>query len=216
MYPQQFESPPGIVFDASRKRKRQESSRESNPLQEAQAKIELSLRTDTRPEPPQRSERCHQPQQIKIAQTCTRIGEVNQDPSCRLSTRRGIIARNSKNRGAPERTRLVDFERRQGNDNSPCNSEAFPFSAPNRGIPVDGFLRDEYSNLNAGLRLLRIMLSLSSSREWLLVSNQLSGVSSLLSCVLMREERKIASSCLGLLNAVLAGPIRSTVSFIEV
>jgi hypothetical protein len=54
------------------------------------------------------------------------------------------------------------------------------------------------------------MLSLSTSRELLLMSNQLIAISSLLSCALMREERKLATCCLSILNLILVGPNRST------
>lgn len=41
-------------------------------------------------------------------------------------------------------------------------------------------------SMELSLRLLRIMLSLGASRELLLISNQLTPISSLLSCSLMR------------------------------
>jgi hypothetical protein len=60
-----------------------------------------------------------------------------------------------------------------------------------------------------GLKLLRIMLSLSTSREALIVCNQMASILSLLSCALMRDEKKIAVSCFYLLNVVISGPNRS-------
>lgn len=54
------------------------------------------------------------------------------------------------------------------------------------------------------------MLSLGSSREALLVGNQLPSLLSLLSCSLMRDDRRTAVSCLQLLNVVLHGPNRGT------
>ena len=60
------------------------------------------------------------------------------------------------------------------------------------------------------------MLSLGASRELLLIPNQLTPISSLLSCALMREDKKLAISCLYLLNLTLMSPNRSTVTLILV
>jgi hypothetical protein len=63
--------------------------------------------------------------------------------------------------------------------------------------------------------MLRTMLTLTSSREALIVGNQMPAVSSLLSCALMRDERKTAVSCLHLLNQLLAGTSRGKIDAIQ-
>jgi uncharacterized membrane protein len=68
---------------------------------------------------------------------------------------------------------------------------------------------------NLGLKLLRIMLTLGSNREYLLISNQMIGLSSLLSCALMREEKKLTVNCLYLLNLLIVGPNRSKTHFMQ-
>ena len=55
-----------------------------------------------------------------------------------------------------------------------------------------------------------MMLALGSSREQMLAHNQMVGLSSLLTCALMRDEKKLSVSCLSLMNLVLASPYRST------
>lgn len=56
------------------------------------------------------------------------------------------------------------------------------------------------------------MLALAANRECLLVNNQMIVLSSLLSCALMRDDRRTAVHALYLLNLLLAGPNRSNFS----
>lgn len=66
-----------------------------------------------------------------------------------------------------------------------------------------------------GLRILKIMLSFSSSRYLVLTSNQLLSIISLLSCSLMRQEKNMTISCLSLLNLIIQSSNKGTQFMIQ-
>ena len=62
-----------------------------------------------------------------------------------------------------------------------------------------------------GLRIVRYFCSLGSNRNYLLLTNQLTVLNTLLSCLLGKEERKVGLECLTILNELLGSSIRGNV-----
>ena len=59
-----------------------------------------------------------------------------------------------------------------------------------------------------GLHIIRHFCTLSSNRNYMILTNQLTVLNTLLSCLLGKEERKVGLECLSVLNELLGSSIK--------
>ena len=64
--------------------------------------------------------------------------------------------------------------------------------------------------LELGLKLLRIFSTLSSNRDYLISTNQLDVLNSCLNSFIVKDEKKLALECLGVLHELISTRIKGT------